>query len=49
MLTTSIDTDLVAVRDVYEETVMSVPHYAEDYNQTFDIKHRRFPASLPLI
>lgn len=35
MLTTSIDTDLVAVRDVHEETVMSVPHYPEDYNETY--------------
>lgn len=35
VLTTSSSAELVAVRDAYEETVMSVPHYAEDYNDTY--------------
>lgn len=31
----SVSPGLVAVRDAYEETVMSVPHYAEDYDDTY--------------
>lgn len=33
--TRSVSPGLVAVRDAYEETVMSVPHYVEDYDDTY--------------